>query len=59
MKTKIIGSNRASIEITIHKDDLWSIDFYTKPRNEWQRVNVPTVILVGKQVGELKEWIKK
>ena len=58
MKSKIIGSERAALEINIHDDRFWTIDFYTKPRSEWIRINVPTVILIGKEVEEFKEFIK-
>ena len=57
MKMKLIGSEIAALEITIHSNRFYTIDFYTKPRSEWQRINVPTVVLIGKQVDELKEFI--
>ena len=59
MKSKIIGSERAAIEVTIHSNDFYSIDFYTKHSSQWQRINVPTIVLIGKQLEELKEFINE
>ena len=58
MRTKIIGSDRASLEITVD-NNLMMFDFYENKK----RCNVPTIVLIKcdckfNQVKELLEFLQ-